>query len=163
MTPVVEFREVPGGRWPDMTLYCILPPSGSWNLVTITKNIFEEMFLHFLTFSLSRNWYNGYIDKTKICGTLSNLTKICLIKLNKTKTYNYLYLTKLYIDICILSWFFFTIASTDTAIFVPEVNAPRDPWTDCFVHIGGRLFTFCQNVTFNQRYLRTFAEKIRMK
>lgn len=119
--------------------------------------------LHFLTFSLSRNWYNGYIDKTKICGTLSNLTKICLIKLNKTKTYNYLYLTKLYIDICILSWFFFTIASTDTAIFVPEVNAPRDPWTDCFVHIGGRLFTFCQNITFNQRYLRTFAEKIRMK
>lgn len=63
--------------------------------------------LHFLTFSLSRNWYNGYIDKTKICGTLSNLTKICLIKLNKTKTYNYLYLTKLYIDICILSCFFF--------------------------------------------------------
>lgn len=107
MTPVVEFREVPGGRWPDMTLYCILPPSGSWNLVTITKNIFEEMFLHFLTFSLSRNWYNGYIDNTKICGTLSNLTKICLIKLNKTKTYNYLYLTKLYIDICILSCFFF--------------------------------------------------------
>lgn len=46
--------------------------------------------------------------------------------------------------------FFFTIASTDTAIFVPEVNAPNDPWTDCFVHIGGRLFTFCKNIALRQ-------------
>lgn len=71
--------------------------------------------------------------------------------------YNEKYYRSLYlIELCLYAFqtsFFFTIASTDTAIFVPEVNAPRDPWTDCFVHIGGRLFTFCKIVAFNKWYL----------
>lgn len=65
-TPVVEFREVPGGRWPDMTLYWILPPSGSWNIVTIsTKHLWGNVFtlfnVQFIMKLIQMHWQNQNI------------------------------------------------------------------------------------------------------